>query len=240
MKTSTIKSNMLIVVLIILAVALIEGVLLLRLGRQRVDYKNYWQTISQGPVPENALVYVALGDSAAIGIGASKPQNGYVGILGNRLNEKTGRPVHIINLGVTGAKVADVISDQLPQLQGLNLPADAVVTLEIGSNNIGQFDTDKFSREFEDLIKAMPKQSVVADVPYFGGGRANAKENNALEASRIIEELTEKYQLKLVHLHDATRAKDSWRNYAADFFHPNDRAYRIWADAFWGTIEHQL
>ncbi len=61
--------------------------------------------------------------------GASKPWKGYVGLLAAKIAEVTSRPVHIINLGVNGAKVQDVIDKQIPLLQKLKLPSD------VGSNS---------------------------------------------------------------------------------------------------------
>ena len=51
------------------------------------------------------LVYVALGDSAAQGIGASTSDNGYVGLVADRLRERTGNPVLGVNLSRSGATV---------------------------------------------------------------------------------------------------------------------------------------
>lgn len=236
----SIKKIMIVLGVAIFVALLVEGLLLVRLSRQRAAYKKYWALQAQEMAPEHALIYVALGDSTAVGIGASSPENGYVGKLAKSLESKTNRPVHVINLGVTGAKLSDVISTQLPQLNKLVLPNDAVITLGIGSNDVRQFDATTFRHEFEQIAQVLPRQTVVADVPYFGGGRANAKESSAIEASTIIQELTTQHNYQLVHLHEATKARDSWRNYAVDFFHPNNKSYIIWADAFWSTIEHQI
>src|SRR5215212_8776807 len=44
------------------------------------------------------LRYVALGDSLAQGIGASRPDRGYVGLLAERVERATGRRVEVVNL----------------------------------------------------------------------------------------------------------------------------------------------
>ncbi len=225
-----------IVGLLLLVLLVVEGVRLYQLSLQTERYKNYWQARAQEPMPDNALLYVALGDSTAQGIGASKPENGYVGLLAKRLEEKTGRPVRVVNLSVTGARVADVIKIQIPRLQQIELPDDAVVTLGIGSNNIRSFGAEDFRANFAELAGLLPAQTVVADVPYFGGGRANSGEKNALEAGEIIREVARENNLPVTPLHEFTKNGDSIRNYAADFFHPSDRAYRLWADAFWQAL----
>lgn len=60
------------------------------------------------------LLYVAPGDSAAQGIGASDPQRGYVGLLAKRLRDNAGRPVQIVKLSRSGARIKDVLDTQVP------------------------------------------------------------------------------------------------------------------------------
>ena len=48
---------------------------------------DYW-SVPRGEA--GGLLYVALGDSAAQGIGASHPDRGYVGLLADRLRAATG------------------------------------------------------------------------------------------------------------------------------------------------------
>lgn len=237
---SIIKKTMKIIGLLLLLLLIIEGVRLIQLSKQRNNYKNYWQGLIELPLPANALVYVALGDSAAQSIGASEPRKGYVGLLAERLTQKTKRPVHIVNLSVTGARVQDVIDKQLPELQKLALAPDTVISLAVGSNDIRSFNADNFKTSMSELLAGIPKNTIVADVPYFGGGRGNTGEKNALIASRIISDLAQQNDLSFVELHEATKVHNSWRNYAADFFHPSDRAYQIWADAFWDVMERSV
>lgn len=63
---------------------------------------------------EGDLLYVALGDSTAQGIGASRPGNGYVGILADRIRALSGRTVRTVNLSVSGARATDLVEHQLP------------------------------------------------------------------------------------------------------------------------------
>ena len=97
----------------------VPGVWVLRLCelRQQVNrHRNYW-SLPRGDA--GGIVYVALGDSTAQGIGASRPERGSVGLVAQRLRVATGRPVQVINLSVSGARVRDVVGDQLPKLAGL-------------------------------------------------------------------------------------------------------------------------
>ncbi|GAC1388247.1 MAG: hypothetical protein NVS1B7_8310 [Candidatus Saccharimonadales bacterium] len=202
-------------------------------------YRAYWQQQAKIPVPKNGLTYVALGDSAAQAIGASRPQNGYVGLIAQQLQQSSGRPVHVINISVTGATVQDTIDRQLPLLGQVTLPADAVVTLDIGSNNVRGYDHAVFASQIDELFRQLPPQTVVADMPYFGGGRANKGEAAALDGSVTIKTVAQKYHLTLAPLHQVTKDHDGLGIYAADFFHPNNKGYRNWFQAFWDVMNHR-
>ena len=102
------------IVLLIIVVAQIIALLWLYLSVGR--YKNFWVDKAS---KSGELTYIALGDSAAQGIGASSPMRGYVGLIAKRLEAKTGKKVKIINVSVTGAKVEDVTRDQIPQIKAL-------------------------------------------------------------------------------------------------------------------------
>lgn len=73
-------------------------------------------------------------------------------------------------------------------------------------------------------------------MPYFGSRpkvRLVAK-----RISDIIEPLVlANPKLNFVDLQTITEERNSIRGYAADYFHPNNRAYINWAEAFWNEIE---
>ena len=236
-RKAILKRMLLAILVLILGLLLVGGVRLYLLQRQVDGYKAYWQArAAETPAPD-ALWYVALGDSTAQGIGASRPEQGYVGLLADSLQAKTGRPVHVVNLSVTGARLEDLIEHQLPQLEKLHLPGDAVVTLGIGSNNIRAYQPDQFRAGMETIIRRLPPQAVVGDVPYFGGGRGNSGERSALAASQVIAELAAVEGLRLAELHRVTSEQHSIRDFAADFFHPSSHGYRKWHQAFLQTLE---
>lgn len=205
------------------------------------DAAAFWAEAAR---QDGELVYVALGDSAAQGIGASAPERGYVGILAERLRAETGRTVRVVNLSVSGARATDVVAVQLDQLAALRTagPAggDAVtdlVTVDIGGNDAGRTDPDAFRRSFTAICDALPEGAYVADVPDFGGGPRRPAAARLAAIAREV--LAEREDLRLVHLERAT-LEMSWGDYAADFFHPGDSGYRIWADAYWQAITPDL
>lgn len=232
-----IRRSMKILSTVIVALVLIEAFRLVLLKRQVGQYRTYWQQQAQRPAEANALWYVAFGDSVAQGIGASQPQKGYVGLIVASLQQKTGRSVHVINLSVSGTKISDALTIQLPKFKALKLPQDTVVTVEIGANDMTKFEATNFQNQFEELLKMLPPQSVVADVPYFGGGLFRGRERSVIVANQIIDKLLAKYNFRKANLHQTTQQHDSLLNYGADLFHPSDKGYQNWYQAFWQILQ---
>lgn len=224
------------ILIIMSSLFLVLVVKLIQIKQSVRIYENYWSENNSQPISSEDLLYVAMGNSAAQGIGASSPEKGYVGLVAAALAKKTGKNVRIINLSVTGAKVQDLIDKQLPKLQSLPVNNQTVVTVEIGANDMGSFESDRFKQNFETIMQQLPSQSIVADIPYFGGGRYQEHEDSAQSASNIIYELAGKYNLQMAPLHEITKEKDSFFVNAADWFHPNDRGYHNWAEAFLRTM----
>src|SRR5438045_3830925 len=80
-------------IVLVLVISQLIGLLSLWYGLKTFD--TYWNNRAQ---KEGDFIYVALGDSAAQGVGASKPANGYVGLIATHIQESTGRTVRVINL----------------------------------------------------------------------------------------------------------------------------------------------
>lgn len=197
------------------------------------DYARWWEQPRGEP---GGLLYVALGDSAAQGIGASRPGRGYVGLIAQRLRDTTGRPVQVVNLSRSGARTADVVAEQLPRLAGLE---PDVVTVAVGGNDIGDDDPGRYERDVAALVEGLPAGAVIADTPYFmhGGGQRRAE-----DATATIIRLAGRTGLQVAPLHDTLRRRGQRAmatEYAADSFHPNDRGHVVWASAFWSVISQR-
>ena len=205
---------------------------LAQLKRSARTHAAYW---SRPRGQAGGLLYAALGDSAAQGIGASHPDRGYVGVLARRLGDATRRPVEVVNLSRSGARLNDVLDVQLPALAALGRTPD-VVTVAIGGNDIVAYDRALFAEQAELLADALPDGAYVADAPYFMHGRW---ERDSRQAADLLIAAAARRGLRPVALHDAQQAR-GWpamaTDFAADWFHPNDRGHRVWADAFW----HQM
>lgn len=183
------------------------------------------------------LLYVAIGDSAAQGIGASKPGRSYVGELARHIHEVTGKTVRVVNLGVSGSTVRGAFIDQLPRLRKMS---PDVVTVSIGANNMVDFEPERFENDLQRLFEGLPAHAIVADLPSFYFLPA---EKYVLAANAIVHRLAAKYGFPVVPLYSRTRRQGLWgvtTQFAGDLFHPNDRGYRIWASAFIPTLTASL
>ena len=98
---------------------------------------DHYQPPSQQPVrlggAGTPLLYVVIGDSTAAGRGGNYER----GIaLSTARHLAASRPVTMVNLAVSGAKVRDVVKNQLPQ--AVRLKPD-VVLLAVGANDVTHF-----------------------------------------------------------------------------------------------------
>jgi acyl-CoA thioesterase-1 len=202
-------------------------------------YKQYWATERDRDAEPGSVSYIALGDSGAQGIGATRPEKSYVGLLANSIGNKTNQPVHITNLSVSGAKVADVSRVQIPQLKGQTITDDTIITLSIGGNDAVHRNPN-FATDIDKLFSQLPKQTIVSDVGYFGGGRFNTRESYVQEVNPLLYEAAEKYGLTIAPLYKVTKERNSLFTNAIDIFHPSNRGYQNWYDAFWPEVEKQL
>ncbi|GAA2751267.1 SGNH/GDSL hydrolase family protein [Amnibacterium kyonggiense] len=192
----------------------------------------------RGKADPDAVLYVALGDSAALGLGASTPERGYVGIVAEEIARITGKRVRVRNLAIDGATCAVVIADELHRLPKRQVPL--VCTLDVGANDVWSFEPERFREELGRICAALPPGTIVADLPSFSplpvGRRVAA-------ANRIVREVVAEHGLTLAPLHAETRKGGpiiAVRNAAGDLFHPNDRGHRVWAAAFLPAVRARL
>lgn len=200
---------------------------------------KFWREAKKQP---GELLYVAIGDSAAQGIGASRPDHSYVGVIARhiraRLHEAGDeRMLRVANLGISGATVRLAVDAELPLLVGLE---PDLVTVCIGANDIADWDKQRFATGIRAILDALPPHAIVADLPsfYFLPG-----EKLVRVANRILRTEAATRGLTIVPLHALTKRqglRGVTTQFAGDLFHPNDRGYRIWAQAFQGAIDERL
>lgn len=187
-----------------------------RLRRRQVEaYARAWQRhdgVPTGPV------WAVLGDSTGQGVGASAHDRGYVGLLAERLPE-----LRVRNLSVSGARIADVLRDQLPRLGDIE---PSLVTCAVGANDLLRSrSVVPVADELHELVAALPPGAVVATLP------RGIRERSARRLNDIIRAEAPARGLRVADVWATTGPP--WRGkYARDGFHPSDRGYEDWAAAF--------
>jgi lysophospholipase L1-like esterase len=183
---------------------------------------------------DGAPLWVALGDSTAQGIGADSIDDGYVGRVGSEL-AAGGHPFVLVNLSVSGARVADVVGKQLEACRALSRPP-ALVTCSVGSNDLVRTANGaRVARDVRGLVDALGSYptAVVATVPHGAPSVAGRLVN------RAIRERAGQRGVRVadVQARWPDRARGSWRSQLApDRFHPSALGYEAWADAFLAAL----
>lgn len=195
-----------------------------RVWNQVGPYAEAWHAGNLETIDRPGRRWIVLGDSMSQGIGASAHDAGWVGQLALRL-ATSGDDVQIVNLSATGARVRDVLDQQIPVLDQLGWRENDVVTVMVGSNDLfgGAALRKALPQAYAELVERVPSGSLVATLPQPSGaaGRANVYVESAAAEGRIV----------MVDLRVA--GPPSWRGrLASDFFHPNDRGYAVIATAF--------
>ncbi|PLS82001.1 hypothetical protein CYG49_00360 [Candidatus Saccharibacteria bacterium] len=194
-------------------------------------YREHWEAQLRQTPPSNVIRVVGLGDSAMQGIGASTPDESVYGRISEHIAARTGRPVYQANISVTGAKVADVLRDQLPQLQ--KLQPDIIVVSVSGNDANQQVDIKQFERDINTLYAALPKDiTIVSDVP--GVDHREAYQPILLEAAS-------KHGLTVAPVYENFAPHDDKiTSYAGDFFHPSSKGYKYWFNAYRPAVDKLL
>lgn len=204
-----------------LAARVVPGV---RTVQDQVEpYAQAWQQANADALAGAGPLWVALGDSMTIGIGASAPDRGWVGqVLARHPGWR------VVNLAVSGGRVRDVLDRQLPALEALGV-VPALVTVLIGSNDIFSPELrPQLAPDMATLLDRLPRGTVVGNQP--------GTHPPALEVNALIDEAVATRGLVLANFR--TPEMRSWRGrLAADHFHPNDVGYAGMADIFDTAVE---
>lgn len=193
------------------------------------------------------VVYVALGDSTGVGVGAR--EGGYVARLFKRIKrDRSGSSLK--NLCVSGATTDDLLRTQVaPALNA----RPTLVTVGIGINDIGHGITpEKFSSNYAEIIRRLktktqarivvsnlPDVSLAPAIPSYWRAEAHAR---VLEFNRRIEEIARANDLLVVDAYGATHdlipAHPEF--FSSDGFHPSDIGYEYWAKTMWPIVKNAI
>ena len=219
-------------VLVLFVVVIAILVLRVRLVyTQRPRYAQYWRD-GNGRINDHAAIHlVVLGDSLMQGIGASKPTRGLAGLAASHVAARTGRPVRVTNLSRTGAKVAEVLADQLPRAPLDD--ADVVLVCVSANDAFKRVPLSEYRDALDQLLGKLPREkTVAADV-------ALVRAHGIYQP--VMTELADSHGIVRA---DVVRAFSGvgtpLKIVAGDFFHPNDRGYRVWFSAFAPPLDELL
>jgi lysophospholipase L1-like esterase len=137
-------------------------------------------------------LWVVLGDSASQGIGATRRETGYVGVVHERLRHR--EAWRVINLSRAGAGVADVLTRQLPELIALtNEESAALVSCLVGAEDISR-RVPGLDVTLRQMLAALPPGTVV------GTFARGARGGPAAALDAIIREEAERHRLRVAEL----------------------------------------
>lgn len=210
---------------------------LMELAEMQPVTAQWWRERRKQP---GSFTYLALGDSTAQGIGASTPGRSYVGQLADRIETHLGSPIRVVNLGVSGSTTGLCARDQLPKALKVLTENPELVTLAIGANDIALWDPVAFHRNVSQIIDTLPPHTIVAELPCF---HLPWNERLVRQANHMVHFIAESRGLRVVPLHEATQQRGVHgilTEFAQDAFHPNDRGYEVWADAFWPFVRDRV
>jgi lysophospholipase L1-like esterase len=195
---------------------------------------------------EDEILYMAIGASDVIGIGATPLTHGYVFRIEDALEDQ-GKKVHLVPVGVPGANLGTIAEAARTALSVTGKPD--LVTIWVGANDvIDGVDPKEFEEELDDLLDRLDKTEAfiaIADLPdltqlpRFREEPIDTVTRKRIEAyNEAIQHQAEEHEAALVRLSDE-KVEDRFVS-DLDGFHPNDRGHRRIAELFLETIAPEV
>lgn len=190
-----------------------------------------------------SINYVALGDSSAVGVGASGG-GGYPERLASRLR-KDGLSLGLTNVGMSGAVIRDVFTSQVKRAVAAQ---PTLVTIGIGTNDVWRGTSlEEFRDDLERItrrLKPTGASLVVVNVPDMALAPVARLVPSHLYEGRIepfneaISSVARAHGMHVVDLYSASRVFIPQRPdfFSFDGFHPSDVGYEQWADLMLPTV----
>jgi lysophospholipase L1-like esterase len=192
--------------------------------------------------------YVVLGDSTSVGQGAKLQVENYSYQFAQTVLLKNHESVKISNLAVSGAKTADVLTQQIAEAIALN---PDLIMLSIGANDvIGVIRAHEFRQNYKMILQQLQQTSaniVLLNIPAFSTSPLlwepyrSLAHNRAAQFNQIITELGSNISnIKVVDIYKGTEPDfrlDPQRNFSQDNFHPSSAGYSVWARVITESIK---
>ncbi len=192
-----------------------------RVTNQIPPYTAWWDENNRRAAEAEGPLLVSLGDSTAVGVGASEPDRGYVGRFAHYLRTKHDPAWRVVNLALSGARVQDALERQLPIMERLR--PDLVMCC-VGTNDVVWERGDgQLRRRLQELTDRLPSGTLLSRVP--GASR------RARMANRTLQQGAERRRMVLLDPWNRPGPPPMGR-LAEDRFHPNDVGYQLMAEGF--------
>lgn len=185
------------------------------------------------------LRIAALGDSLALGTGASRADGGFIfpafrRLLGRRPGSR------IDNMAIGGATVADVLRLECPRVVGTRY--DIIIVCAGGNDVVHRTPSEDFARAYAQLLHRLTSLAPAArliccGVPDVGRSPIFADDAVAIGAAasrenRQIRAAASASRAEFIDLYGPTHAvPDAARFLGRDRFHPSDCGYALFASA---------
>ena len=184
---------------------------------QREPFAEFWDDHNAAAMREQGPLWVALGDSLAQGIGASRPERGFVPNVVHRLREVSGEPWRVINLAMTGARISHVVDEELSTLHRAGLDP-MITTCMIGFNDfIGGTSAASIAGGARTLVELAPHGTLV--------GRVSTRRLTR-RATVLKDAFREGHDSGKITLFDPWDWPDATDVWARDRIHLNDNGHR--------------
>lgn len=184
--------------------------------------------------PNASMNILVIGDSTALGVGATEPEHTLVGLWAQEFPE-----ANIENIATNGHKLGDVSRE----LRELSEKYD-LIFIHAGGNDVIRFTaTEKLKENAGEMLHIAKQKGErviwmssgnIGAAPFFPFFLRPILSAKSKQAREIFMSVASENDVAYVDLF-TTRRNDPFRenkkyNYAPDFLHPGDGGYKIWFD----------
>jgi acyl-CoA thioesterase-1 len=186
--------------------------------------------------------YLAIGDSTVQGVGAATLSESYPYQVAGGVSEQ-GTTVEVTNVGVSGARIADVLRDQMNQVRAGHFD---LITISVGANDaLHSTEQGAFTRDLTELRKDLEQYQPGAKVymstlpkmglaPAFPWPYTVYLDRRVQEKDRALSQVFSGSTVRFVDWYKDGQLdlKINKNYYAIDRFHPAVQGYTLWARLF--------
>jgi lysophospholipase L1-like esterase len=238
-------------VVVIVAVLGVE-VAMARRGPAPTNPDGFGRTLDGVVAPPGATaapVRIAwLGDSTAAGVCASTPDRA----LPRQVATGLQRPVQLDVFATPGARAADVLTHQVPEVQAL-APGEQpdLIIVSVGTDDVTSLtSSNTFRSQYLAILDELPDSAdkIVLGVPDLGSAPRFAQPLRWLAGVRggtldaVVENMRD-HGADYVNIADFTgpaSAADPGTYFCSDQLHPSDAGYQRWADTVLPVVKWRL